>query len=79
MNQDKYSVAISYFQRAIDFKLKVWNADYAEAHLALATAYRFLGKMDEAKNETNTAYKIKPHLEWEDSIIGVMQDEEVYI
>lgn len=79
LNRDQYTIAINYFKRAIEFKMKVWDADYAEAHLALATAYRFLGNKEAATQETSIAYEIKPHLEWEDSIISVLQDEEVFM
>jgi len=79
LTQDKFTAAINCFERAIEFKIKVWGADYAEAHLALSAAYRFLGKTDQAQKETEHAYALKPFLEWEDSVISVLEDEEVYV
>ncbi len=79
MDRDRLQDAENYIRRAIDFKKKIYDADYAEAHLALAELYRRKGDTEQAKKETQTAYSISPYLEWENMLTEGMEEMEMTI
>lgn len=72
LRQHKISEALNSCHQAIHIKKKIWNHDYAEAHLTLSEIYRSTGQAQKAKQEMNLAFKIRPALEWSDNwyIIG---------
>ncbi len=49
--QNQPEQAKTYFIRAIEFKKKLYESDYADAHLALAEYYKLTGNDNEAKAE----------------------------
>jgi len=79
MDRERLQDAENYIRRAIDFKKKIYDADYAEAHLALAGLYRRMGDTERAKKETQTAYAISPYLEWENMLTEGMEEMEMTI
>ena len=69
-NEEKqFSQAIQFAKRAIQFKLKNYDVDYAEAHLLLSEIYKALGKEKEAGEEFNIAQNLRPQMEWEDELL----------
>ncbi len=63
LKQNKPQEAKVYYKRAIEFKKKIYDADFYEAHLALAECFRLIGKDDQAKQEYAVAAEL--HKEWE--------------
>lgn len=69
-NEEKlFPQAIQFARRAIEFKLKIYEADYAEAHLLLSELYKSVGKEKKAREEYNIAQQIDPQMEWDDELI----------
>jgi len=62
MQQNKLTEADSFFRRAIDFKKKIYDADYYEAHLALAECFHLAGEENKAKSEYSIAAALEK--EW---------------
>jgi tetratricopeptide (TPR) repeat protein len=50
MLQNSYKTAIAYFTQAIDYKQKTYEADYRQAHMALAEAYDKIGEATKARD-----------------------------
>lgn len=62
LKQNKLTEAVSFFRRAIDFKKKIYDADYYEAHLALAECFHLAGEKSKAQNEYTIAAALEK--EW---------------
>ena len=58
-----------YARRAIEFKQRIYEADYAEAHLMLHQIYQAMGHTKQAEEELEIAQNICPQLEWEDDLL----------
>jgi tetratricopeptide (TPR) repeat protein len=69
LEQGKLEDARVYFERAIEFKRKIYDSDYAEAHLALAEYYRKTGDEAHAAQEVKTAESLRPELEFDDQLL----------
>ncbi len=65
LNAGREREAKHYFESAIHWKRKTYNADYAEAHYALAQLLVRSGDKTAAKQELQTALEIDPNLEWD--------------
>ncbi len=65
----RLSEAKVYIIRAIEFKKKIYEADYYEAHLALAEYYKLSNHDEEAKNEFKIAATLAPA--WADQYVPV--------
>ena len=57
--QNKWQQAINYFTKAIEFKKRVYEADYYEGRLALADAYKQTGQEEKAKEEYSIAAQLQ--------------------
>ena len=51
MKRNKLNEAKNYFHRALEFKKKLYSAEYYDAHVALADCYRYMGEESRAKEE----------------------------
>ncbi len=68
LNAGREREAKHYFESAIHWKRKTYNADYAEAHYALAQLLVRSGNKTAAKQELQTALEIDPNLEWDHAL-----------
>jgi len=58
LRQHKNNEAKNYFLRAIEFKRQIYDADYAEAHLALSEYYRLVNEQEMARAESDMAAQL---------------------
>jgi len=68
MERKQLQEAFHYYRKAIKFKYKVYESDYAEAHYALVFYYLTIGKPDIARKEFQQALEINPRLEWDKTL-----------
>ncbi len=68
--EEKYfSEAIIYAKRAIEFKQKIYDADYIDAHILLSEVYTAIGEYQKAMEEWEIVQSLNPELEWEEEIL----------
>jgi len=65
LEQNQLSKAEMLAKRAIDFKLKIYEADYANAHYLLHKIYEQMGEDEKSIEELQAAQKLLEEWEWE--------------
>ncbi len=73
LEQKKMSEALHYLQEAIQFKIRKYGKDYADAHYLLVFYYLELGDSDKARLELKTTLEIEPNYEWEKSLSHLLR------
>ncbi len=73
LEQKKMSEAVHYLQEAIQFKVRKYGKDYADAHYLLVFYYLELGDADNARHELKNTLEIEPDFEWDKSLNGLLK------
>ncbi|WP_456443050.1 tetratricopeptide repeat protein [Caldithrix abyssi] len=69
LQEKQFAQAMAYARRAIEFKQRIYEADYAEAHLLLSDIFRATGENQKAQQEFQIAQELCPDLAWEDDLL----------
>lgn len=70
LKQRKLTEAEIYLNRACDFKLKMYETDYAEAHYYLAYLWQMRGEKKKSEHEFTVANRIDPGLVWDTAVMN---------
>jgi tetratricopeptide (TPR) repeat protein len=70
LQKRRFTQAETYFRKAIDFKKKVYDADYGEAHYFLGHLWRLRGEEQKAQEEFQIASQVEPGLVWNTRVMG---------
>jgi len=73
LEQKKMSEAHHYLQEAIQFKIKKYGKDYADAHYLLMFYYIELGDTNQARQELKMTLEIEPNFEWDQSLSDLLK------